>query len=285
MHQVELAGKYKSQWGEGPIWHDGALLYVDIEGKKVIRYVEGQGEVDCWDVADSVGRVGTVVPRLNGGMLVAGDKGIFALSEEGNVQFLADPEPDKANNRFNDGKCSPDGHFFAGTISLVKNVGDAALYRYSKNGDLTEVYGAVTNSNGLAWNKAGDVMFYIDTPTKQVMAFPYVDGELGVPKVVIDTSALDASPDGMAIDENDHLWIAFCHGGCVICYDPSTGEQVRKVELPCLETTACAFGGENLDVLYVTTGIHKTEVEEYAGRVLKVTGLGVCGQKSNVFQG
>lgn len=282
--QMETVGSYRSQWGEGPIWHDGALVYVDIENGKVIR-LSPCGEEKITDVKDEVGRVGTVVARDSGGLIVAGDKGFFSVAECGEVTALGDPEPEKADNRFNDGKCSPDGHFFAGTISLVKKEGDARLYRLGKCGKIDEVYGPVTNSNGIVWSKSGDTMFYIDTPTKQVLAFEYKDGELGAKKAVIDTSNYEASPDGMAIDEDDNVWIAFCHGACVIQYCTETGKELRKIDLPCLETTACVFGGENLDELYVTTGIHKSEVEEDAGLVFKITGLGVRGQKSYSYQG
>ncbi|MDB4041513.1 SMP-30/gluconolactonase/LRE family protein, partial [Akkermansiaceae bacterium] len=102
---------------------------------------------------------------------------------------------------------------------------------------------------------------------------------------VISTSNMESSPDGMAIDENGHLWVAFCHGSCVICYDPASGDELKRVDLPCMETTACAFGGENLDELYVTTGIHKSEVEEDAGRLFRITGLGVRGLPSHAFAG
>lgn len=283
--QIETIGSYRSQWGEGPIWHDGALLYVDIENGKVIWLDPESGEEAICDLKEEVGRVGTVVPRESGGILVAGDNGFFSLTDTEDLIQIGDPEPEKADNRFNDGKCSPDGHFFAGTISLVKKEGDARLYKLSKDGEISEVYGPVTNSNGIAWNAAGDTMFYIDTPTKQVLAFDYADGKLGDKKAVIDTSNYDWSPDGMAIDENDNVWIAFCHGACVINYCTKTGKELRKVDLPCLETTACAFGGEKLDTLYVTTGIHKSEVEVDAGLIFKVTGLGVRGQKSHSFLG
>ncbi len=285
MHQVEPFGEYRSQWGEGPIWVGDSLVYVDIENGKVIRLNPQTGSEKIWDVKDSVGRVGTVVPRESGGYVVAGDHGFLSLSEAGEVVKIGDPEPNKADNRFNDGKCSPDGHFFAGTISLVKKEGDARLYKLSSEGEISEVYGPVTNSNGIVWNAAGDTMFYIDTPTKKVLAFPYADGQLGEPKAVIDTSALESSPDGMAIDENDNVWVAFCHGACVVNYCTKTGAELKKIDIPCLETTACAFGGENLDVLYVTTGIHKSEVEEHAGLVFKVTGLGVRGQQSHSYKG
>lgn len=282
MHKVEPINGYISTWGEGPLWHNGALLYVDIEGHKVIQLSPESGEEKTWAVGE---RVGTVVPRASGGMVIAGDTGFSFLSEDGDLTEISDPEPDKPNNRFNDGKCSPDGHFFAGTISLVKEKGDASLYRLSKDGDVKEVYAGVTNSNGITWSADGETMFYIDTPSLAVLAFDYKEGEISNPRKVVDTSATSASPDGMAIDEEDNLWVAFCHGACVICYDSKTGEELRKIDFPCLETTACAFGGENLDILYVTTGIHKSEVEEHAGKVFQVTGLGVKGQKSHAYQG
>ena len=282
MHQIEPINGYISTWGEGPIWHNDSLLYVDIEKHNVIKLDPETGKEQIWPVGE---RVGTVVPRESGGMVIAGDHGFTFLAEDGALTKIADPEPEKANNRFNDGKCSPDGHFFAGTISLVKEKGDASLYRLGTCGEVTEVYPNVTNSNGIAWSADGKTMFYIDTPTFTVLAFDYADGEISNPTKVVDTSAISASPDGMAIDENDNVWVAFCHGACVVCYDTKTGEELQRVDIPCLETTACAFGGENLDVLYVTTGIHKTEVEEHAGKVFKVTGLGVKGQKAHSYKG
>ena len=89
----------------------------------------------------------------------------------------------------------------------------------------------------------------------------------------------------MTIDADGNLWIAFCHGACVTCYSPTTGKELHRIELPCLETTACTFGGKNLDELYVTTGVHKTEIEEHAGRLFKITGLGVKGSPANPFRG
>lgn len=282
MHSVEPINGHISKWGEGPLWHDGNLLYVDIEGHKVIQLCPESGEEKIWEVGE---RVGTVVPRESGGMVIAGDNGFSFLSENGDLTNISDPEPDKPTNRFNDGKCSPDGHFFAGTISLVKEQGDASLYRLSKDGVVTEVYKGVTNSNGITWSADGKTMFYIDTPTFSVLAFDYEDGEISNARKVVDTSAISASPDGMAIDENDNLWIAFCHGACVVCYDSKTGEELRRIDFPCLETTACAFGGKDLETLYVTTGIHKSVVEEHAGKVFRVTGLGVRGQKTYLYQG
>lgn len=249
----------------------------------MIRFDPENGAEEIWEVGQ---RVGVAVPRENGGLVIGGDSGFMFLDDEsGEVTQIADPESNKENNRINDGKCAPDGHFFAGTISLVKQEGDARLYRLSPELEVSEAYGPVTNSNGIVWNAEGTICYYIDTPTKAVLAFDYADGVLANPREAVSTSNLDSSPDGMAIDENGNIWVAFCHGACVICYDPENGNELQRIDLPCLETTAVAFGGENLEDLYVTTGKHKSEVEEHAGRLFVVKGLGIKGLPAHPFRG
>ncbi len=283
MLNIEPVGNVRCQWGEGPVWWQEALYFVDIEGHRVHRFDPADGSEKSWNVGQ---RVGTVVPRESGGLVIAGDHGLLFLDEEtGHLTAIADPEADKPDNRFNDGKCSPDGRFFAGTISLVKKTGDARLYRLDPNLTLHEAFGPVTNSNGIAWSVDGKTVYYIDTPRKEVLAFDYEDGHLRNLRSVVSTAHLAASPDGMTLDAEGNLWIAFCHGGCVVSFDPATGEELRRIELPCLETTACAFGGPDLADLYITTGIHKTIVEEQAGRLFVVRGLGVKGLAANAFAG
>ena len=283
MIEIEVVGSEVSKWGEGPVWWRGVLYYVDIESHQVRCFDPASDEEKSWDVGQ---RVGVVVPRRDGGLVIGGDKGLFFLNEEtGAVDAIGDPEPDKADNRFNDGKCSPDGRFFAGTISLVKKEGDAKLYRLDPDLEIHEAYGPVTNSNGLAWSANDKVLYFIDTPSKEIKAFDYKDGELTNMRVVVSTKHHETSPDGMTIDADGNLWVAFCHGARVCCFSPETGEELRKIDLPCLETTSCSFGGADLTDLYVTTGIHKSEVEEHAGRLLKITGLGVKGVAAHAFAG
>jgi sugar lactone lactonase YvrE len=284
---IQTIGTYVSKWGEGPIDTEGHLVYVDIEGHSIIRLNVETGEEQIWNVGE---RVGTVVPRASGGFLYAGDTGIVAFDPStGSKQTLADPEPDKrASNRFNDGKCDPAGRFWAGTISLVKNTGDATLYMLDCDGALHVKIDEVTNSNGICWNAEATQMYYIDTPTKQIRTYDYdnASGAISNARIAVDTAALgyDSSPDGMTIDSDGKLWVAFCHGGCVSCFDPNTGEQLRKVDLPCVETTACTFGGPNLDRLFVTTGTHSTLVEQDAGKVFVIDGLGVTGIPAAAYQ-
>jgi len=288
METIDIAGSYRAKWGEGPLWWENRLLYVDIENHLVLEFNPTSGEEKRWDVSSTVGRVGTVVPRSQGGLVVAGDTGIHFLDPTtgaGVTTPINDPEPDKTNNRFNDGKCSPDGRFFAGTISLIKNTGAASLYRLDSDLSVHTAFTGVTNSNGIIWSIDGTICYYIDTPRQEVLAFDYSPdtGLLTNLRTAFSTSHISASPDGMTIDSNGNLWVAFCHGACVICYDPSTGNQLHRIDLPCLETTACAFGGKHLDELYVTTGIHSTIKEEDAGRLFQIKGLGVTGLPANAF--
>lgn len=277
---IQTIGTRTSKWGEGPIWWNDQLIYVDIENHALVTLNPESGEEQTWNVGE---RIGTVVPRASGGTLYAGDTGIIAFDPvSGAKQTLADPESEKrATNRFNDGKCDPAGRFWAGTISLVKNTGDANLYMLDTDGSLQLKIDNVTNSNGICWNADATKMYYIDTATKQVRAYDYdnASGAISNATITIDTAkhGYDSSPDGMTIDANGNLWVAFCHGGCVTCFDPNTGKEIRKVELPCLETTACAFGGPNLDRLFITTGIHSKIEEADAGKVFVIDGLGVKG--------
>ena len=283
---IQPVGSRVSKWGEGPIYWNGHLIYVDIEGQNLVRLHEETGKEESWDMGE---RIGTVVPRKEGGFLCAGDSGIYTFdSDSEDKTNLADPEAGKRpDNRFNDGKCDPSGRFWAGSISTVKKTGDANLYMLDLEGKLSLKVSGVTNSNGICWNAEKTTMYYIDTPTKKVVAFPFENatGMLGAPSMIVDTgeASFAGSPDGMTIDSEGKLWIAMCHGGTVLRIDPLSGDLLLKVDFPCVETTACAFGGPNLERLFVTTGLHKTLKEPDAGKVFVVDGLGVSGVPSFAY--
>ncbi len=283
----QIVGNYCAIWGEGPVWWDDHLLYVDIEGHRVVRYSPTTNQEEVWEVGE---RVGTVVPRKNGGLVIAGDNGFAFLDpDSGQKTAIGDPEPDKKpQNRFNDGKCDPSGRFWAGTYSTVRKSGDAWLYRLDPDLQIHSVYGPVTTSNGICWNAAADTMYYIDTPTKKVLAFDYENGtgSIANSRTILDTAKLgiEGSPDGMAIDENGNLWVAICHGGVVICFSPENGTELDRIEFPCIETTAPAFGGDQLETLYVTTGVKNDLDEPGAGRLFAVD-AGVRGQANFAFAG
>lgn len=283
-----VAGSRVSEWGEGPIWFGGRLYYVDIEGHKVVAYDPGSDSEEVWDVGE---RVGTVVPRASGGLVIAGDFGISFFDPVTGVKTpVADPEAEKRpDNRFNDGKCDPGGRFWAGTMSMVRKTGDAALYRLDADLTVARVLPGVTVSNGLCWSADARTLFYIDSPRKRVLAFDFdnATGAIAGERVAVDTAALGlpGAPDGMTIDADGHLWVAMCHAGLVVCLDPAAGVEIDRIAVPdAVETTACAFGGEDLASLYITTGIHKDAAEALGGRLFVVE-PGVRGVPAFAFAG
>lgn len=280
-----VIGQYEAQWGEGPVWHDGRLIYVDIEGKKVVDFDPASGSESTIDVGE---RVGVVVPRASGGLVMGGDNGLAFLDPTTGAKTpIADPEPDKKpDNRFNDGKCDPAGRFWAGTISTVKKTGDAALYQLDAAGKVHLKYPNVTNSNGLCWSADATVFYYIDTPTRKIRAFDFDNdnGDIAKERIAVDTGSIDASPDGMSIDMNGNLWVAFCRGSAVVCFDPATGKELERIPLPVSGVTSCAFGGPELKSLYITTGQFKGQDQPGAGR-LYVAEPGVSGLPSVPYAG
>ena len=285
---IEQIGSRSSKWGEGPTFWQDHLYYVDIEGHALIRLNPKNGDEKVWDMSE---RIGTVVPCQSGDLLCAGDSGIYRFNPLSGLKTnLADPEAGKRpDNRFNDGKCDPAGRFWAGTISTVKKTGDASLYRLDQSGSLKRMIPGVTNSNGICWNQEKKLMYYIDTPTQKVTVYDYdlESGKIENPRVSVDFTkfGVEGSPDGMTMDIEGMLWVAMCHGGAVLQINPDTGELMRKVLLPCVETTACAFGGDRFDRLFVTTGIHKTLEEAGAGHVFVVDGLDVKGMTTQPYHG
>jgi sugar lactone lactonase YvrE len=129
-------------------------------------------------------------------------------------------------------------------------------------------------------------MYYIDTPSKKVRAFDFDNATSAITneRVIWDTSADPSSPDGMTIDTEDRLWIAFCHGAKVVCFNPATQKEEMQIDFPCVETTACAFGGPDLRDLYITTGKKPDLEEPLAGRLF-VCRPGAQGVPAATFGG
>jgi sugar lactone lactonase YvrE len=276
---INAIGKRRSLWGEGPIWWNNSLYYVDIEGKAIIRLNPDSEAETVWEFSE---RIGCIAPCNNGQLLYAGDNGISIFDPQTNKSSsIIDPESHLPDNRFNDGKCDPYGRFWGGTISLKKIQGSAALYCLDSQQNIEKKLEGLTNSNGLAWSQDKKRFFHIDTPSRIIQAYAFDIDTSKISKLatIVDTEALgfDSSPDGMTIDEQDNLWVAFCHGGCVACFDSKSGDLLQTIKIPAIETTACTFGGQTLNRLFITTGIKKGYSEKHAGKIFVIDGLPIKG--------
>ncbi|MDY0168558.1 MAG: SMP-30/gluconolactonase/LRE family protein [Thermoguttaceae bacterium] len=289
--QVELILDAQAVLGEGPLWHAPSqrLYWVDINRHEVHVFSPADGSDRAIDVGQ---KVGTVVVRHSGGLALALHRGLATLDlETGQVDILCDPEADLPDNRFNDGKCDPAGRFWAGTMSLTRTPRTANLWRLDPDFSVRRMLDGVTTSNGIVWSLDRRTMYYIDTPTREVAAFDYEveTGDIANRRPVVHFPEGAGSPDGMAIDARGMLWIAHFRGGKVSCWDPRDGTMLQTIDIPASKVTACAFGGPNLDELYITTArVDLTEEElsdqPHAGGLF-LARPGVPGVESFEFAG
>ena len=292
MGKLELVADAKAELGEGPVWHpeEQALYWVDIIGKRLHRYDPTNGS----DTHQTVGSMlGAAVPTRGGGFLLAMQDGIYKLNKfgEGAPELAVRPEEMSDKIRFNDGKCDPRGRFWAGTMGLGNSgPGLGTLYRIGSDLVPHAMVRGVSTSNGLAWNPERGIMYYIDTPTRQVVAYDYdlETGAIANGRTAVSVAKEDGFPDGMTIDEEGKLWVAHWGGGHVIRYDPDTGAKLERIPVPAALCTSCAFGGPNLDELYITTArTGRTEeqlaAEPASGGLFRIR-LSVRGLQTVLFE-
>jgi sugar lactone lactonase YvrE len=241
-----------SELGEGPCWDAAsqALYWVDIPAGRV-HCLDSAGEHSSWDVGMPVG---AAVPRASGGLVVAAGNGFYSLDPgSGDVDLLA-AAPGQPDTRMNDGKCDRAGRFYAGTMAMDESPGQGSLYRLDPDHTLTEIYTGIGISNGIGWSPDDRLMYYIDSFDYRVDVLDYDPqaGRMGERRTFARLGSDDVVPDGMAVDSEGGVWVAVWGASVIQRYD-SAGELTSVVRLPAAHVTSCAFGGPELDQLYITT--------------------------------
>lgn len=264
----ELAFRAEATTGEGAIWHPErqTLFWVDIEGQTLYEYQPEKKECSSWKFDRMVS---TVVPETDTTVVVSLQNEIVRVNlSSGETSSIA-PIPDEEGKiRCNDGKCDPEGRLWVGTMGFGAPKGAGTLYCVLPDGTVTPKLDRVTISNGIVWSGNKRFMYYNDTPTGKVARYLY-DASSG--DILHDGTAValpkgTGAPDGMTIDSDDNLWVAQWGGFGVYCYNPYTGELLTKVNVPAPNVASCAFGGKDLDTLYITTaraGLSDEELKEY----------------------
>jgi sugar lactone lactonase YvrE len=282
-----LAFDTRLELGESPVWDEraAALYAVDILHGTVLHLNPASGAVEQIARLDEL--VGAIVLRRDGGLLAAVGTSLVLLDAELRQTVVAELS-DVTGLRFNDGACDPQGRFWVGTMGLDETPGRGTLYRYDERG-LVPMVESVSISNGIDWTLNGTRMIYADTPTRRLdtFAFDAADGALSDRRALVELDEGSAGfPDGLTVDAEDHIWVALWDGWAVHRYRPD-GTLDRVVELPVARPTSCAFGGEDLGDLYVTSArmgltAEALESQPHAGGVF-VLRPGVRGRPPNRF--
>lgn len=238
--------------GEGPVWveRDQALWWVDIKGPAVFRWTEADG-VARWTPPL---RIGSLAPAARGGFVAGTERGFFwADPVAGLYEAIADPEALMHDNRFNDGKVDRGGRFWAGTMDDREELAQGALYRLDPDLSWRFVDDGYMVTNGPAFSPDGRTMYHTDSAKRLIYAFDLdSDGNASNRRPFASFLEEHGHPDGMTVDADGCLWIAFWNGWCVRRVSPEA-EVLQTVNLPVERPTSCAFGGPALDRLFVTS--------------------------------
>jgi sugar lactone lactonase YvrE len=285
---AELALDIKADLGEGPVWDDRTkhLVWVNIMAGQLNFFDPLSGSNRAVEAGTPVGAAALCE---SGALLLAVQDGFAILDPaSGAITPFAgfpDASPDV---RMNDGKCDPQGRFWAGTMAFDMHPAGGALYRLDPDSSVATILPAVTISNGIDWSLDGRTMFYVDTPTLRVDCFDFdpASGAISNRRPIVEIGQPGAYPDGLTLDAEGNLWLALWGGWGVRCYSPQ-GDCIATVDVPASQTSSCAFGGANLDELYITTartGLSGDDLakQPHAGSLFRVR-PGVKGRAPNRF--
>jgi sugar lactone lactonase YvrE len=277
--------------GESPVWSaaEQALYWVDILAPAVYRWHPASGHQRQWSLPQHVGSVGL---REAGGLIVALRSGFHLFDlDTGALNLLAHPEPHMTGNRLNDGKVSPDGAFWAGTMDdRPQKEAVGALYRLGADHGVTRMSDGVKVSNGLAWSPDGTTLYHSDSRGGVIWrhAHDMATGEIGPREIFVTMRPEWGRPDGGAVDAEGCYWGCGIGAGRVNRFSPE-GELLEWVELPVTHPTMPCFGGADLTTLYITSlrenfTQEQMEATPLAGGVFALE-PGVAGTKVARYRG
>ncbi|MHA7220939.1 SMP-30/gluconolactonase/LRE family protein [Arthrobacter sp. RHLT1-20] len=287
---VEVALDAHADLAEGPWWDQqrGELLWVDIFAGRIHMFDPVSGQDRSIDVGQPVGMVAR---RRTGGLVCAVRDGIGFINPDGNAFELAAPiEAEKPGNRLNDGACDPAGRLWAGTMATDLSPSAGSLYSISTTMQVTQVLTDVSISNGLDWSPDGRTFYFTDSTTRRLDAYDFdvETGAISNRRLLVDLPDPVATPDGITVDAEGTIWVAMWDGGRVQRFSPQ-GKLLQTVILPITRPTSVAFGGPDLNQLFITSARNglsprQQSDEQHAGAIFVIE-PGVTGRLPWAFGG
>jgi sugar lactone lactonase YvrE len=254
--KVECVAETRDELGECPIWDPRTrkLWWIDILAPCLQSYDPASGAHRRYPVAARA--VGSFAIRSKGGFALACNDGLHAFDPEtGKWEPLVDPEPALPDNRLNDGRADRRGRFWVGSMSMTDERSPAgSLYRVDPDLKVTRLFGDVKIPNSIAFSPDDRTFYYADSREQTIWAFDLdIDsGDITNRRVFANLRGGRGGPDGSCVDAEGFLWNAHFGHSRVVRYAPD-GRVDRTIEFPTTNLTCCAFGGDQLDVLYVTS--------------------------------
>lgn len=239
--------------GEGPLWHPlrETLFWFDITGRRM--YARGADGPQLWQFDEMHSAAGWID---TGTLLLASETGLWRFDlAQGTRHAVCALEADNPVTRSNDGRADPQGGFWIGTMGKNAEARAGAIWRWYR-GTLRCLFDGITISNAISFAPDGRSACFCDTVTRQVMRVA-LDAEGwpdGPPRIYLDLRAEKLNPDGAVIDAAGAMWLAQWGASRVACYDPH-GTFVRAYDIPAPHASCPAFGGPDLNTLFVTSAL------------------------------
>ena len=254
MQQAKLVLDCANLHGESVFWNpiDECVWWSDVHGQKIWSYSPALDRSDVYDMPD---RVCSFAPRACGGFIMAfADRISLYDLAAGEMKCLSQFEPDNPNTRLNDGRTDRQGNFVVGGMNDGTGEANSSVIRVSFDLSITTLLSGVSCANSTCFSFAGETMFFADTPDSEIVAFDYdsLTGSLSNRRVHASFANEPGLPDGSCIDSEGGVWNAEWEGHRVVRIAPD-GDIDQIIDVPVWKPTCCAFGGEDLDTLFITT--------------------------------
>jgi len=251
-----------AELGEGPVWLDGALWFVDIKKQLIHRLDPAKGSKRSWDCPE---QIGFLLPTRSGVFIAGLQSGLHRFDPaDGTFALIAKVDTSFPDNRLNDGVVDPSGRLWFGTMDNREREKNGAFYSWHAGQLKPSGISGVAITNGPAISPDGDLLYWVDTLGGKIWRCPISgDGTLRRSVLFVQIDPADGYPDGPTIDSEGCLWISLYAGWQARRYSPD-GELVERVDFPVANITKITFGGSELTTAYATTARQKMSAEEIA---------------------
>ena len=260
MLELAVIADYEDLCGECPVWDGaGSLFWTDIAGCRFYRYQQSSAKHE-------IVRTGLQINgfRLNqsGGFVITNSDGVWLWDGADKVKLIA-KEVDGFKLQFNDCIADPAGRLYSGTCFYDPNAEYemGKLIRIDTDGRATIVDEGIHMANGLGFSPDLSILYFTDSGSRRIYAYDYQieTGEIANRRIVVQVPDTEGLPDGMTVDRDGFIWSAQWYGSCVVRYDPD-GKIERRISVPAKQTSAVAFGGDDLTDMFITSAAKYTSM-------------------------
>lgn len=249
-YQATLIADAHCACGEIPTW-DAArrqLLWTDIPQGRLYRWHQDTGNYERFYDGPIVGGI---LLQADDSLLLFGENDVRRMNAEGSIDTLIE-DFDAAAGRFNECIADPEGRIYCGTMGKD---GSGGLYRINTDASYSKICGGTNCANGMAFSPDMTTFYWTDSsPARTIYKFDYeqMTGELTERRAWLQFQPADGTPDGLTIDVDGGLWVAF-HGGSCVRHFSAAGEVLDVIPLPVKRITSCQWGGDALRELFITS--------------------------------